>query len=142
MSLILCPECEKQISNKAQMCPNCGCPIASNEHPEGKIIIKAAQSWLPNGNTYTFLIELCTLNGDVLCTLVPGQTHTINVNEKVEVYVRPPQPKWRTCKPGERSASQSITVYPNKTTRLQVNYSDGLFVRKFTLSEVEAIVSE
>jgi len=27
MALINCPECKKEISDKAQSCPNCGCPI-------------------------------------------------------------------------------------------------------------------
>lgn len=27
MALIKCPECEKEISEKATACPNCGCPI-------------------------------------------------------------------------------------------------------------------
>lgn len=30
MSLINCPECNKQISDKAKSCPNCGCPINNN----------------------------------------------------------------------------------------------------------------
>lgn len=30
MSLIKCPECNKQISNKATICPNCGFPIAND----------------------------------------------------------------------------------------------------------------
>jgi hypothetical protein len=29
MALIKCPECGKEISDKASACPNCGCPIAS-----------------------------------------------------------------------------------------------------------------
>ncbi len=29
MSLIYCPECKKQISNKADKCPHCGCPNAA-----------------------------------------------------------------------------------------------------------------
>lgn len=28
MALIKCPECGKEISDKAAACPNCGCPIA------------------------------------------------------------------------------------------------------------------
>lgn len=28
MALINCPECGKEISDKAKSCPNCGCPIA------------------------------------------------------------------------------------------------------------------
>ena len=27
MALINCPECGKEVSNKAKSCPNCGCPI-------------------------------------------------------------------------------------------------------------------
>lgn len=30
MSLINCPECNKEISNKARSCPYCGCPINKN----------------------------------------------------------------------------------------------------------------
>ena len=28
MALFTCPECGKQVSDKAEMCPNCGCPIS------------------------------------------------------------------------------------------------------------------
>ena len=28
MAIIKCPECGKEISDKASACPNCGCPIA------------------------------------------------------------------------------------------------------------------
>lgn len=29
MPLIPCPDCEREISNRAPSCPHCGCPIAS-----------------------------------------------------------------------------------------------------------------
>ena len=38
MALIVCPECGKQVSDKASACPNCGCPISSipeTNHAEG-----------------------------------------------------------------------------------------------------------
>lgn len=28
MALIKCPECQKEISEQATSCPNCGCPIS------------------------------------------------------------------------------------------------------------------
>ncbi len=34
MALIKCPECGKEISDKATACPNCGCPIAPNKQNE------------------------------------------------------------------------------------------------------------
>lgn len=37
MSLIKCPECNKEISDKAKSCPNCGCPI--NINTKYKVII-------------------------------------------------------------------------------------------------------
>ena len=29
MALINCPECKKEISDKAQSCPYCGCPVSA-----------------------------------------------------------------------------------------------------------------
>lgn len=34
MALIKCPECEKEISDKATVCPSCGCPIGAGEQAE------------------------------------------------------------------------------------------------------------
>lgn len=34
MALIVCPECGKQISNKASVCPNCGYPIQEHQHTD------------------------------------------------------------------------------------------------------------
>lgn len=31
MALIICPECEKEVSDQASVCPNCGYPIKNNE---------------------------------------------------------------------------------------------------------------
>ena len=35
MALINCPECNKQISDKAAACPNCGCPISIDNDKAG-----------------------------------------------------------------------------------------------------------
>ena len=32
MALIKCPECGKQVSDKASSCPNCGCPVSSSNN--------------------------------------------------------------------------------------------------------------
>ena len=36
MSMIKCPECEKEISSNAQVCPNCGNPIDLSEEEKNK----------------------------------------------------------------------------------------------------------
>lgn len=33
MALIKCPECGKEISDKAGACPHCGCPIGNATQP-------------------------------------------------------------------------------------------------------------
>ena len=31
MALITCPECGKEVSDKATTCPNCGCPLQQSQ---------------------------------------------------------------------------------------------------------------
>lgn len=38
MALIKCSECEKDVSDKASFCPNCGCPVEANIEPEQTLI--------------------------------------------------------------------------------------------------------
>lgn len=33
MALISCPECHREISDRASACPTCGCPVASRSVP-------------------------------------------------------------------------------------------------------------
>lgn len=38
MALIKCPECQKEISDKAVSCPNCGCPITNQPTSEQPVV--------------------------------------------------------------------------------------------------------
>lgn len=52
MALIRCPECEGKVSDKAQACPHCGCPITSQEPARPHIPPRAkppSRMRLPNG---------------------------------------------------------------------------------------------
>lgn len=57
MALIKCPECGREISDKAVTCPNCGCPIDSRPKNEEKQIYvngveqKRPQQTMPNQNS-------------------------------------------------------------------------------------------
>lgn len=48
MALIKCPECGREISNKANSCPNCGYPIESLSS-EGMVKIKVSVLKAPTG---------------------------------------------------------------------------------------------
>lgn len=60
MSLIKCPECGNDVSNKAIACPHCGCPITDKGNAEEKIIM----SGLCNRVKNIFLVQ----NGSALLT--------------------------------------------------------------------------
>ena len=52
MSLISCPECNKEVSTFAKSCPNCGIPIGIEDHPLGNVQSQGT------GIAITFLIGL------------------------------------------------------------------------------------
>lgn len=56
MALIKCPECGKEISDRATSCPNCGCPVEEMTHTqEGTVTSNAEQnqSGTPEPPEYT-----------------------------------------------------------------------------------------
>lgn len=81
MALINCPECGKEISDKAFACPNCGCPVQSahvNTNPEKRIN--------PIAITYGYMrrtIE-CTDNQIILTSLLKKKT-IISISDITEL---------------------------------------------------------
>ena len=51
MALIKCPECGRQVSDKAKACPDCGFPIAENR-PDGDVLIRVGDFTLGNRNDW------------------------------------------------------------------------------------------
>ncbi len=47
MALIKCKECGREISDRANLCPNCGCPIDAS--PSGTVRIKVSVLKSPTG---------------------------------------------------------------------------------------------
>ncbi len=45
MSLIKCPECGKEISDKAATCPNCGMPLRREDRGTYDVIITREKQW-------------------------------------------------------------------------------------------------
>ena len=46
MAMINCPECGKEISNKAATCPNCGCPISENNEGKKTFSLQSQEEYL------------------------------------------------------------------------------------------------
>lgn len=102
MSLIKCPECGKEISDKASVCPNCGMPLRPEErgtydititrkkqwfiiNPEATIIVDNSEKYkLKNGNSIRF--PLTTGEHTLMFSLGPRKTEVkINVTTNINL---------------------------------------------------------
>lgn len=135
MALIKCPECGKEISDKAQSCIHCGCPIQTQKI-ESKLIIKALKH--PNEEKiigYSFgvpmygkstQIYICTTNGHCVAEIITGQTISINVNADMEIYASfYPIGKKGLFNLGEKTKSNIVRVCSGELTKIQIGYSYG-----------------
>ena len=78
MALIKCPDCGKQVSDKAGSCPNCGCPIA-NMPPTGKIRCLSADRHVKRMKF--------AISGRVGAEVPVGSVATITINQPTTVDV-------------------------------------------------------
>lgn len=88
MALIKCPECSKEISDKASACPNCGCPL-SEMVKGGTVRVK-----MPN-NIVEGLVGLFSSrkalvkdsNGVVLWEGKHGENASFNIDEPINIII-------------------------------------------------------
>ncbi len=109
MALIKCPECGREVSDRAQACPQCGCPIAP------KPVSVAAQNQksetvavsFPDGPGFTKMkCKVWDSNGDVIAECREGgvasfrckKTMTIKVGIPMRYFNKPEI----TVSPGDR----------------------------------------
>jgi len=79
MALIKCPECGKQISDKASCCPNCGYPMASRST---NIKVRC----LSDDRKVKYMVFL---SGDRELARVPiGAVATINISKPTRINIR------------------------------------------------------
>lgn len=139
MALIKCPECGKEISNKATACIHCGFPIAT-ANTIAKLTIKAQSR--PAGFTMKQLtMDIVSNSGKKLCTLEPGQVISIDIANDIEIYAIP---TYGLSMAKERRKSNTLKISSQKSTRVQVAFliSFGALSSRVVLNEVDMIDSE
>ena len=146
MALIKCPECGKEISDRAQACIHCGCPIQT-QISESKLIIKALRH--PNEQHVVGYslgtpiygksteIYICATDGRPITQLMTGQSTTININNDLEIYASfYPAGKKGLFGLGEKTKSNVIQVSAGQVTKIQIGYSYGNLT-KIILNKVD-----
>ena len=80
MALIKCPECGKEISDKAAACPNCGCPVAEMT-TSGTVRIK-----MPN-NIVEGWDASVSANGKILWKGHHGENAEFTIDEPTKIII-------------------------------------------------------
>ena len=88
MALIKCPECNKEISDKASACPNCGCPLS--EMVKGGIVrIKMPNNiikgWVGLFSSRNALVK--DENGAVLWEGSHGENASFTIDEPTNILI-------------------------------------------------------
>ena len=88
MAIIKCPECSKEISDKAKSCPNCGCPLEEIV-TSGVVRIK-----MPNDIVEGFVGLFASRNatvkdshGNILWNGKHGENASFNIDEPTEIVI-------------------------------------------------------
>lgn len=115
MALIKCPECGKEVSDKAKACPNCGFPINDTkvEEPKEKeetgnvTIYGIRQGFLLGGTMKIYL------DGEYFDSVKKGGTLKFKVNKDTKI----------TAKCGINPAKGEIVVHANENIKIQIVYN-------------------
>lgn len=138
MSLIKCPECGKEISDKAATCPNCGMPLRREDrgtydviitrekqwflvNPKIKITVDAADEYSIENNS-SITIPLTTGTHTILFSSGIRKTQTnIDVTENMNINV-----KFNRAT-GEIDVSGYKTTSQTNTPNVSINVGGGFF---------------
>lgn len=133
MALTTCPDCGKQVSDKAPTCPNCGCPIAKPKQNNKVRIALPNTDALSGGGIAGLLIakNATVLAGSkVLWSGKHGQTAIFDINAPTKI----------TVDLGRWANDVTGTVSPGRRYHLVQDMSPHMFAT-FRLSEVDVIDS-
>ena len=128
MALIKCPECGREVSDRAGVCPNCAFPLNSLR-TDGVVSIKTPNNLL--GTVY--IVEVDTRK--VLWSGKPGQMAKFEIAKPIEIGIA-----W-----GVRSADSKF--FPGATAQVQAGrkhemaLNAGFWGTKVCISEVDVFDS-
>ena len=135
MALIKCPECGRQVSDRAATCPECGYPISSSKELPGQVAIKIGNLVLGNSLTLTALRSSLTVqaidNGRVLGEGKCFSVMHFSIDKPTNIILKGKGALGTTFFEG--------IVKPK--TRYELVATAGLFVQHYSLNEVDVIDS-
>ncbi len=131
MALIKCPECEKEVSDRANACIHCGFPLAQTK---SELIVRGKRT----GDAIIKHIYFLYSDGDLFDEVLPGEVKRYIINQPIKLILG--HKKGGFIYSAVRD-SDPVVVEPGKVTRLEASVGQG-FMPKYLLSEVDVIDSE
>ena len=147
MALIKCPECGKEISDKAQNCIGCGYPI-SEDNKEYMLIVKLSNDCPIEKPLYLKepfdVVGLYDESGSLLLTFKYGETKKIPLKENMKVYAEHLPVNTMTgttndflIKTVKKTRSELFYVSAGRDVRIQIGG-----IRKFLHLGFQFVISE
>ncbi len=133
MALIKCPECGKEVSDKASVCPVCAYPIAESK-TAGLVRIKMSSLKKAMGGRQKVTVR--TTEGEILWEGSVGQIAEINIEKETQIEVQyhlSPMYYGGTC---------VGVVNPDKGKKYNVHTRQGLMKTIMELQIVDVIDSD
>ena len=125
MALIKCPECGKEVSDRAVSCPNCAYPIEA-ESPEGEVRIKMSTD---------VFFKIRIINNETGKDLWEGRSQ-----EVAKIYLE--KPVQVTFRGGGYNMFGPATIDPKKGKKWEFSSSPGILLPKYVLNVVDVIDSD
>ena len=131
MALIKCPECGKEVSDRAGQCPICGFPIAS-EKSKGQIRLKLGM-FAGVGGTQKVTI---TSGDKTLWSGDSGKVAEFDVDEATDITIK------YSMNAIHYGGTCNGTIDPNKGNKYAVSVRVGILKTVLTFQSVDIIDSE
>ncbi len=131
MALIKCPECEKNVSDKANACIHCGFPLNS---PKGELVIRGKRTSDVLKKHIYFLYE----NGAYFDEVLPGEVKRYPVDKTMHLVLGHKKGSFINSAVKD---SSPVIVEPGRITRLEASIGQG-FMPSYFLSKVDIIDAE
>lgn len=129
MALIKCPECRKEVSDKAKSCPVCGCPIESFS-TSGTVRIKFSPLKASSGFNGNQKVSIMA-DGRTLWKGNVGETTEIHFDGPTNVIVK------YHLSLMHYGGVCSGTIDPSKSKKYNVSARQGIMCTKIVLQPVD-----
>lgn len=127
MALINCPECGKQISDKAPACIHCGNPMPKQK---GNLLICGKSAGAINKPIY----YLYDQNGNFFDSILAGEKKWFQIDKPITLILGHKRGSFVGCAVHDSKPEQ---IDPEKITCLEASISPGFFGKEYHLTHID-----